>query len=152
MLESYLRGTTAIRTIISQRVQWLGSARWKVDISTAMNEALALEAPSRQREIELLCFKLGTSERLEAISLLELALWKVKSDEQKTAKNTEEQIDEERILKKRRLVKSDLKIYQEEVVDRQSCGINSGADVVISNVLPFLDKLCGEDYYNVGYY
>jgi hypothetical protein len=33
-------------------------------------------------------------------------------------------------------------------VDRQSCRINYGAEVVISNVLPFLDKVCLHDYYS----
>jgi hypothetical protein len=42
--------------------------------------------------------------------------------------------------KSRRLDKAHL-----DGVDRRSCRINSGADVVISNVLPFLDNVCRED-------
>jgi len=90
----------------------------------------------------MLCFKLATYERLESVSLLELALWKVKIDSRKTAYDTGRQPDEASTHPKRpRLEKSNL--YH---VDRQSCLINSGADVVISNVLPFLDKVCREDY------
>jgi hypothetical protein len=59
--------------------------------------------------------------------LLELALWKVKIEECRS--------------KRPRLDRSHL-----DGVDRQSCRIKSGADVVISNVLPFLDKVCREDY------
>jgi hypothetical protein len=44
-----------------------------------MNEALTVEWASRRREIRLLYFKLATFERLETVSLLELALWQAKS-------------------------------------------------------------------------
>jgi hypothetical protein len=99
----------------------------------ALDGALAVDWSSRQREIGLLSFKLATYERLGAISMLELALWKVKIDERKPVQN-KEQLDDEGSLKKLRLVESDLS--QDEVAARQSCRINSGAEVVISNVLP----------------
>jgi hypothetical protein len=134
-----------LQAIIAERLQWLGRlARWKSEILTTMDEALAAEGPSRQRKIGLLCFQLATYERLESMSLLELALWRVKIRERKPV-NQEEQLGEEGSLKKIRLVASDLS--QEEGVYRQSCRINSGAEVVISNVLPFLDEVCREDYY-----
>jgi hypothetical protein len=104
-----------LATILVDRLLWLGLFRWQSDIWTAMKEALAVEASSRRRAVGLLSFKLATYERLESMSLLELALWKVK------------------------LIDGD---------DRQSCRINSGAEVVISNVLPFLDKVCRHDYYS----
>jgi hypothetical protein len=50
--------------------------------------------------------------------------------------------DEDGSLVKLRLVESDL---SKEGADRQSCQINRGADFVISNLLPFLDKVCRED-------
>jgi hypothetical protein len=141
-----------VQAIITQRLQWLGLAQWKLDISTALNEDLTVEgSSSRQREIGLLCFKLATYERLEAISLLELALWKVKIGGRNPVQNKEEQIDEAvgtstSLKNLTRLVESDLS--QEEVADRQSCRINSGVEVVISNVLPFLDTVCRDDYYS----
>jgi hypothetical protein len=122
-----------IKSIIVQRIQWLGLAQWKADMLAALDGALAVDWSSRQREIGLLYFKLATYERLEAISMLELALWKVKIDERKPVQN-KEQLDDEGSLKKLRLVESDLS--QDEVAARQSCRINSGAEVVISNVLP----------------
>jgi hypothetical protein len=130
-----------LQTIIVQRIQWLGLARWKTDVLAALDGALAVDWSSRQREIGLLYFKLETHERLEAISLLELALWIVKIDGCKVASETDHEREEESSPKRPRLDKSQL-----DGVDRQSCQINSGADVVISNVLPFLDKVCKEDY------
>jgi hypothetical protein len=102
-------------TLVAARVRWLGLLRWKSDMVDTMDEALAVEGPSRRIAVGFLTFKLATYERLESMSLLELALWKVK------------------------LIDGD---------DRQSCRINSGAEVVISNVLPFLDKVCRHDYYS----
>jgi hypothetical protein len=89
----------------------------------------------------LLEFKLATYERLESVSLLELALWKVKIDSCKALYETDHERDGESSSKRPRLDKSHL-----DGVDRQSCRIKSGADVVISNVLPFLDKVCMEDF------
>jgi hypothetical protein len=140
-------GTTAIQsllpTILVNRLHWLGLVRWQSDILTAMNEALAVEGSSRRRAVELLCFKLATYERLESMSLLELALWKVQIDGCKAAIVTARGRDEERSPKRPRLDKSHL-----AHVDRESCRIKSGAEVVISNVVPFLDKVCRHDYYS----
>ncbi len=77
------------------------------------------------------------------MSLLELALWKGKIDGGKAAIVTDCGRDEERSPKRPRLDKS-----HAAYVDRQSCRINSGVEVVISNVLPFLDKVCRHDYYS----
>jgi hypothetical protein len=107
----------------------------------AIDEALITEFSSRRSAIGMLCFKLATYERLESVSLLELALWKVKIDSCKAAEDTDNQRDGESSFKRPRLDKAHL-----DGVDRQSCGINSGANVVILNVLPFLDKVCREDY------
>jgi hypothetical protein len=137
--------TTAIQslypTIIVNHFHWLGLVRWQSeDILTAMNEALAVEGSSRRRAVGLLSFKLATYERLESMSLLELALWKGKIDGCKAATVTDRGRDEERIPHRPRLDKS-----HSACVDRQSCRINSGAEVVILNVLLFLDKVCIED-------
>jgi hypothetical protein len=133
-----------LQTIVAERVQWLGLVRWKSNIVDAMDEALAVEWASSRSAIGMLCFKLATYERLESVSLLELALWKVKIDSRKTAYDTGRQPDEASTRPKRpRLAESNL-----DGVDRQSCLVNSGADVVISNVLPFLAKVFRDDYYS----
>jgi hypothetical protein len=136
---------TVIKSLIVQRIQWLGLAQWKADMLAALDGALAVDYSLRRREVGLLHFKLATYERLEAMSLLELALWRVKIDERKPVQN-KEHLDDEGSLKPLRLVESDLS--QEECADRQSCRINSRVEVVISNVLPFLDKVCSDDYYS----
>jgi hypothetical protein len=135
-----------LQTIVAQRLQWLGLDQWKLDISTAMNDALAVEWTSRQRKIGLLYFKLATYEWLESMSLLELALWKVKMDGCKVAYDTDHERDEGSSPTSSRLDKLQL-----DGVHRQNCRITSGADVVISNVLPFLDKVCREDYKMISY-
>jgi hypothetical protein len=136
---------TVIKSVIVQRIQWLGLAQWKADMLAALDSALAVDWSSRQREIGLLYFKLAIYERLEAISMLELALWKVKIEERKLVQN-KEHLDDEGSLKKRRLVESDLS--QEEGAVRQSCRITSGAEVVISNVLPFLDNVNSHGFHS----
>jgi hypothetical protein len=77
------------------------------------------------------------------MSLLELALWKSKVDGHKAAILTDRGRDEERSPKRPRSDKSHV-----AHVDRQSCRINSGAETVISNVLPFFDKVCRRDHYS----
>jgi hypothetical protein len=134
-----------LQTIILQCLRWCGLVRWKTDMLAAMDEALATEWSSRRSAIGMLYFKLATYERLESVSLLELALWQVKIDSCKALYETDHQRDEASSPKRPRLDKSHL-----VGVDRQSCRINSGADVVMSNVLPFLDKVCREDYIAPG--
>jgi hypothetical protein len=135
-----------LQTIITQRLHWLGLNRWKLDILAAMDEALVVEWSCRRREIGRLYFKLATYERLEAISMLELALWKFKINGRKPVEKEELGDEGTCSLKRHRLVESNFS--QEEAADRQSCRINSGAEVVISNVLPFLDKVCRDGYYS----
>jgi hypothetical protein len=127
--------------IFAERVRWLGLVRWKSDMVASIDEALATEFSSRRSAIGKLCFKLTTYERLESVSLLELALWQVKIDSCKAAYETDHERDEATSPKNSRLDQAHF-----VDVDRQSCRINNGADVVISNVLPFLDKVCKEDY------
>jgi hypothetical protein len=123
--------------IFAERVRWLGLVRWKSDMVASINEALEAEFSSRRSAFGMLCFKLTTYERLESVSLLELALWKVKIESCKAAYETDYQWNEASSRPESpRLNKAHL-----DGVDRQSCRINSGADAVISNVLPFLDKV-----------
>jgi hypothetical protein len=131
-----------LQTIFAERVRWFGLFRWKSDMVASIDEALATDFPTRRSAIGTLCFKLATYERLESLSLLELALWKVKIGSCKATYELDHQRDEARSHPKiPRLDKALL-----DGVDRQSCRIKSGADVVISNVLLFLDKVCREDY------
>jgi hypothetical protein len=129
------------QTMFAQRCRRLGLVRWKSELWNAMDEALTVDLSSRRKEIGNFCFKLATYERLESISLLELALWKGKIDGWQAADDSDHHRNEESSPKRPRLDKSN-----PDSVDRESCRIKSGADVVISNVLPFLNKFCREDY------
>jgi hypothetical protein len=131
-----------LQTIFAERVRWLGLASWKADMLATIDNALATEISSRRSAVGLLNFKLATYERLESVSLLELALWKVKIDSCKAAYDTDHEQDEASSRPK----SPKLDMAHSDGVDRQSCRIKSGAGVVISNVLPFLDKVCIEDY------
>jgi hypothetical protein len=122
-------------TMFAERLRWLGVGQGKSDMMDAINEAFS----PRRREIRMLHFQLATYERLESVSLLELALWKIKIESCKAAYETE--TDHRRDEASSRPETRRFKKAHLYGVDRQSCRINSGADVVISNVLPFLDKV-----------
>eukprot|EP00980_Cylindrotheca_fusiformis_P017698 scaffold5553_cov102-Cylindrotheca_fusiformis.AAC.3 len=113
-----------IRKVLQARFdQLLGlDCSWKSDVLQAVDEALLAEWSSRRREIGKVYFKLANYEQREVFSVMELCLWKMKIDEIAGSIN-------------------------EQVVDRESCRINSGASVVIPLVVPFLDKLYMEDYF-----
>lgn len=119
---------------VAEHVRWLGLCTWRSDILDAMNEVLSVEWTSRRKVYGKLCFTLATYERLESISLLELALWKVKLGD---CSGVEESTP------KRPRLESPSFDYGSV---RQSCRISSGADVVISHVLPFLGKILAQEH------
>jgi hypothetical protein len=104
----------SLLTIVAERVLYLGLVRWKSDMFASIDEALATDFSSRRSAIGMLCFKLATYDRLESVSLLELALWKVKIDSCKAAYDTDHERGEECRSKRPRLDRSHL-----DGVDRQ---------------------------------
>eukprot|EP00980_Cylindrotheca_fusiformis_P025357 scaffold13505_cov69-Cylindrotheca_fusiformis.AAC.5 len=106
-----------IREVVRTRVHWLGLDLWKSDILQAVDEALAVDWSIRRRAIGVVYFKLATYELKEILSLVELYLWQLKIAE----------------------------ICCKEKAQRQSCKINSGASIVIPNVLLFLNKFAMDD-------
>eukprot|EP00980_Cylindrotheca_fusiformis_P000565 scaffold146_cov107-Cylindrotheca_fusiformis.AAC.4 len=113
--------TEVIRRVLLARYdELLGLDRlWKSDMLQAVDEALAVDWPSRRREIIAISLKLANYERQEIVSILELYLWKLKNDKVGSQKD--------------------------QIANRQSCRINSGASILIPHVLTFLDKLEVED-------
>eukprot|EP00980_Cylindrotheca_fusiformis_P029423 scaffold23472_cov106-Cylindrotheca_fusiformis.AAC.2 len=115
-----------IRTVLQTRFDHLlvGMDRcWGSDMVEAVYKALAADLSSRRREIVATYLKLAIYERKDILSLVELYLWKAKIDDEViSAKNA-------------------------QMVNRESCRINSGSSIVIPHVLPFLDKLDVEDYF-----
>ena len=77
---------------------------------------------------------------MEAISLLEQVMWKLKIDETTNGiSNKDESIE---IIELTPLAN----LHLDDAMDRQSCRINCRADIVIANMLPFLDKIDEEDF------
>eukprot|EP00980_Cylindrotheca_fusiformis_P012748 scaffold3118_cov64-Cylindrotheca_fusiformis.AAC.6 len=107
-----------LQATILKSLDALGLDRWKSDVLQGIDEALAVDWSSRRRAIGVVYFKFADYVRKEILSLVELCLWRVKIDG----------------------------VRSEDVAERQRCRINSGASIVIPNVLPFLDKLDMEDY------
>lgn len=110
-----------LRSTFLKRAEALGLKRWAVDATHRFDSIDFADLQTRAKRIGEMNFKLVTYERLEAISLLEQALWKTTMDE------TVLQVD----------IKS---------IDRQNYRIKCGIDAVIPNVLPFLGKLDAEDH------
>eukprot|EP00980_Cylindrotheca_fusiformis_P000698 scaffold167_cov110-Cylindrotheca_fusiformis.AAC.26 len=112
-----------IRTVFQTRYDYLlGLERSGIPDAMwqAVDEALAVDWSSRRKEVYRVYVELANYERKEIFSLMELRLWKIKIDQ--------------------------LGSKKQQIVDRESCRISSGASVVISHVLPFLGKLDVEDY------
>jgi hypothetical protein len=109
-----------VRYSIATRLQSLGLRQWKVDIGNTIQDIPeALNEPARKRQIDLVMSVLALYERKEILSLLEMALWKMKNDEWK-------------------LVISRHQDCELTGDDRQNSRINCGDVIIISNVLPFL--------------
>eukprot|EP00980_Cylindrotheca_fusiformis_P017039 scaffold5221_cov88-Cylindrotheca_fusiformis.AAC.6 len=118
--------TEVIRRVLQTRfAYWLegsGSKKGSSQSDTmrqAVNQALAADWSSRRREIGRVYFELAKYEhRMELLSLVELCLWKIKIDEAS---------------------------FEEQSVNRESYRISSGAPIVLTGVLPFLDRLDQEE-------
>eukprot|EP00980_Cylindrotheca_fusiformis_P012794 scaffold3136_cov102-Cylindrotheca_fusiformis.AAC.11 len=119
--------TDVIRRVLATRFDyWLGldrssprsDAMWQ-----AVDEVLAVDSSSKSGEIGRVYYKLAMYEqRMPFLSLLDLCLWKIKIEEACCSKEVG------------------------AAPDRQSCRMNSGASIVLSRVLPFLDKPDVGDY------
>jgi hypothetical protein len=114
-----------VHSSIESRVSQLGLKEWRADmLNTVSGATEQRQHNARPRHLRLVHSKLIKYERLEMLSLLELALWKTKLDQVKEAIEAETRTfsDEQNI----------------DSIDRWSCRINSGDEVIISSVLPFL--------------
>ena len=104
-----------LRISISKRLELLSIRRWHEELENRINAVS--EKKSRKEDTQAVYDRLATYESIkEGTSVLELALWKAK-------------IDESHI--KRAKVDGD-------VGHKEQCRFNSGADIIIRNVLPYL--------------
>lgn len=98
------------RSILWNRIHWLGLVQWRQELCNETDRILDITATSERKGfVRAIHSKLVHLEQKEALSLLEIALWKVEVDE-----------------------------VAADAIERYSCRVNCGADIVISNVLPFL--------------
>ena len=103
---------------ISKRLDSLGISRWRVDLEHCIKSLPdnTHEAKNRDRDTQTVYNRLATYESIkEGTSVLELATWKANID----GSNKRARIDG-------------------EVGYKAQCRINSGADIIILNVLPYL--------------
>jgi hypothetical protein len=121
----------SIQLTLGDRIQWLGLEQWRRVVFNATERLLVIDRSERLGLVHSIHSKLELYELKEAVSLLELALWKVKTDEVTLLV----EMEEIRHGKQKGLGH----------VDRQSCRVNCGADIVIANVLPFLGALTSND-------
>eukprot|EP00980_Cylindrotheca_fusiformis_P023900 scaffold11153_cov85-Cylindrotheca_fusiformis.AAC.2 len=121
-----------LQATVGKRINWLGLDRWKSNVMQVLDKALAIvdscssssssSRKSWRKVIGMAYFQLANYERLEVLSLMELFLWNSK------------------------IVEEDHHHHHDGASNRQSCRINSGATIVIPNVLCFLGKVELEDY------
>eukprot|EP00980_Cylindrotheca_fusiformis_P012945 scaffold3236_cov66-Cylindrotheca_fusiformis.AAC.11 len=133
-----LASSTAIQLLIhevcSKDVQSLGLARWRSGLTEHANKALEADWSLKRSKLGIFFNSLAIHERMEISSLLELALWKKRLDEESTFRKEETDRKGESYSLK------ELDLHGSEAIDRQACRINCGAFVIIPNVLAFLDN------------
>lgn len=98
-----------------KRLKLLGLNEWKSAVSNQIDAFYSADTSDRIENMKQVYYLLEKYERREIISLLESALWKAKIHEST--------------------------LMGDATVDREACRVNCGADIVISNVLPFLDPI-----------
>merc|ERR1712083_24190 len=106
---------------MTRRAKYLGLAKWRREIVNLMDtlSSQVEEDPSiRIGQVGQIYFTLEKQERMEILSLVEEFLWKTKIAEANMGS-----------------------IGTQQTVDRQGCRVNCGADVIISNILPYLDEI-----------
>ena len=122
-----------LQFVLGDRTKWLGLKRWK---DTVMNEAADFpegweSVESRKKQHELIYSTLVKYENLEALSLLEMFLWSMEMDKAQGTSPTKS-------AKRQKIdfASADTTIM---ISWRQIHRVNCGANIVIPNVLPFLD-------------
>ena len=126
-----------VKQLLVDRIKWLGLERWRAVVVSEIQSFPEGCASLNERKLQLdvIYSTLAKYEMLEVLSLLEEFLWSMKIDE---AKSTESDLScgEARTKKK-------AKIHDDS--NKQAYRINCGADIVISNVLPYLGEYSEED-------
>ena len=102
---------------ITERLESLAVSRWSVELKNVII-SLPKNVTIREASVRELYQRLATYESIkEGTSVLELALWKTKIDEGRNKR---------------------ARVGEEDINYKDQCRINSGADIIIRNVLPYL--------------
>ena len=107
-LDTRVMAKQLLKEVLVQLTKSLGCEEWRDDI---LAEAENFPFDGR-RELQIIVHKLGKYQTMEALSLLEISLWSIKVNATDSVADNE--------------------------VDRESCRINSGAEIIIPNIVPFL--------------
>ncbi|KAL3928045.1 MAG: hypothetical protein SGBAC_012818, partial [Bacillariaceae sp.] len=94
--------------VLDSRVSFLGLERWRDEVFSGLDRT---ESTARDI-VASCCQKLEEYERLEALSLLELSVWRMKLQSENAASNMD---------------------------TRESCRVKCRSSIVLSNVMPFMD-------------
>lgn len=105
-----------VRTVWDQRFPFLGLDRWKQELEAA-SLRLRIAEDGTLLNFQSFVDDFARLEFLEAISLLELVLWKIKLEENLMDLTNDE-----------------------SCTHRENCRVQCGSSIVIGNVLPFLRK------------
>lgn len=121
--------TYLVRASIDKRLEALGLAQWR-DMVLKETEKIPIEEDweERDKQIDRILALVKRYELKEAMSLLELTVWKMKIDEQSMGPNSSNTTP---TTKKARLDDSE---------NRNRCRVHCRVDVIIANVLPFLKE------------
>jgi len=120
----------ALRSAMETRLEQLKLLLWRQDILLYLDAIQLGNTAYRVRQIGRLFHRLMKYERIESISLLEEALWKMK------------------ILENQALSDEEWNFAFVDTIElhRGNCRISCGSDIVISNVLDFLPPIDANDY------
>jgi hypothetical protein len=106
---------------IERRIECLGLEEWRSN----MLKTISCHFEFRHSHLRQVHSMLAKYERMESLSLLELALWQAKINELKETTGTG---------------KSEVKERHLDPMKRWDCRINCGDEVIISHILPFLGR------------
>lgn len=117
-----------IQLTILERSERLGLKRWRAMFYDKVADYYSSTiSSSKSKRIDEIFYLLETYERKEILALLELAIWKAKID-----------IVENNSRMSGNREKSET---AESELDKNFCLVHCGADIIISNVIRFLDKI-----------
>jgi hypothetical protein len=130
---------------VVDRLKVLGLERWRMDMKEEidlMDHSVWLWGESdNRRAIDFVHRRFEVYERMEVISLIEMAIWKMGLCEMNAGKNQ----DDDHAQKKQKINELTAVNISAHRLERNACRVSCGFDIIIYNVLPFLGPITGDD-------